>query len=340
MKSFRAYFSLLLIIIAAAVIYLPGCKKDEIQGPTIPSGTAAGDLGGSYPAPLVIKLQGRNLAATAPTDGQALRWNNASMQWEPSTLAGLGIWTGSGNNIYSGHTGNLGLGTTAPNDEIHIKKDANSLVGITIENVDPGSNSTERISFTDENGSLCFIQANDDGSISGPSFTIANNRPNGYMGWNTGGTARMTLSNAGNFGIGTTVPSQRLHVVGNICATGNIGACSDIRYKTNIASLTNALTSIMSLHGIYYNWDKKKIGNDAYTKARQIGFSAQEIEQYFPEIVQTDAKGYKAIDYSRLTPILAEAIKEQQQTIVRQQDEMKQIRDEIAALRSMIEANK
>jgi hypothetical protein len=340
MRHIRAYFSLMLFIIIAAVIYLPGCKKDEIQGPTTPSGNAAGDLGGSYPAPLVTKLQGRNLVATAPTDGQVLRWNNTSTQWEPSTLAGLGIWTGSGNNIYSSHTGNLGLGTTAPNDEIHIKKDVNSFVGLTIENTDAGSSSTERISFTDENGSLCFIQANDDNSIAGPAFTIANNRPNGYMAWNTGGTARMTLSNAGNLGIGSTVPSQRLHVVGNICATGTIGACSDIRYKTNIASLTNALTSIMSLHGIYYNWDKEKIGRDAYTKARQIGFSAQEIEQYFPEIVQTDAKGYKAIDYSRLTPILVEAIKEQQQTIVQQKEEMKQIRDEIAALKLMIEANK
>jgi chaperonin cofactor prefoldin len=43
---------------------------------------------------------------------------------------------------------------------------------------------------------------------------------------------------------------------------------------------------------------------------RQIGFLAQEIEKTFPEMVLTDAKGYKSVDYARLTPVLVEAIKE------------------------------
>ena len=33
---------------------------------------------------------------------------------------------------------------------------------------------------------------------------------------------------------------------------------------------------------------------------------------YFPEIVVTNANGYKSVDYAKLTPILLEAIKEQQ----------------------------
>ena len=32
-------------------------------------------------------------------------------------------------------------------------------------------------------------------------------------------------------------------------------------------------------------------------------------------MVQTDNNGYKAVDYSRLTPVLVEAVKEQQQQI-------------------------
>jgi hypothetical protein len=334
MKHIRTFVSFFFVLALVVIIYLPGCKKDKdaVQGPVTPSGNASGDLGGSYPSPTVSKLQGRALSAIAPTQGQALAWNNTTSLWEPTTLPGLGIWQSTSPHIFSLHTGNLGLGTSTPNDEIHILKDANSFVGMTIENKDPGGSSTERISFTDENGSLAFIQLNDDGSISGPAFTLANNRPNGFFQLNTGGTTRVTVSNAGNVGIGSSVPSQKLHVVGNICATGSIGACSDIRYKTNILSLTNALTAITSLHGIYYNWDKKKIGKDAYTKERQIGFSAQEIEQYFPEIVQTDAKGYKAIDYSRLTPILTEAIKEQQQTIEQQRELLNQQKEDVKLL--------
>lgn len=35
-----------------------------------------------------------------------------------------------------------------------------------------------------------------------------------------------------------------------------------------------------------------------------------EIEQVFPEVVATDAGGYKAVDYGRLAAVLIEAVKE------------------------------
>ncbi len=53
----------------------------------------------------------------------------------------------------------------------------------------------------------------------------------------------------------------------------------------------------------------------------QLGLSAQELEKFFPELVMTDAKGYKSVDYGRLTPVLVEAIKEQQKEI----DELKKL---------------
>jgi hypothetical protein len=47
------------------------------------TGAAGGDLSGNYPNPTVDGLQGRAVASTAPTNGQALVWNNALTQWEP-----------------------------------------------------------------------------------------------------------------------------------------------------------------------------------------------------------------------------------------------------------------
>jgi hypothetical protein len=41
-----------------------------------------------------------------------------------------------------------------------------------------------------------------------------------------------------------------------------------------------------------------------------FGFSAQELEQVFPELVEMDNDGYLTVDYISLIPVLVEAIKE------------------------------
>lgn len=45
------------------------------------------------------------------------------------------------------------------------------------------------------------------------------------------------------------------------------------------------------------------------------GFIAQEVEEVFPEWVKTDESGYKTLDTSELLPLLVESVKEQQQQI-------------------------
>ncbi len=64
-----------------------------------PNGTAGGDLGGTYPNPSVVKFQGRTVAATAPTSGQVLKWNNTLLQWEPGADSNTTYTAGAGINI-------------------------------------------------------------------------------------------------------------------------------------------------------------------------------------------------------------------------------------------------
>ncbi len=123
----------------------------------------------------------------------------------------------------------------------------------------------------------------------------------------------------GNVGIGTASPAAKLHVVGNICYTGSIGACSDLRYKRNFSKIEKPLQKVLALNGLHYDWRVDEFKENNFSQQRQIGFIAQEIEKIFPEMVMTDEKGYKSVDYARLTPVLVEAMKEQQKMI----DELK-----------------
>ena len=55
------------------------------------------------------------------------------------------------------------------------------------------------------------------------------------------------------------------------------------------------------------------------TKGTNLGFIAQEMEQIIPALVVENAEGYKSVDYSSMTAVLMEAMKEQQ-TIIEQQE--------------------
>jgi hypothetical protein len=84
---------------------------------------------------------------------------------------------------------------------------------------------------------------------------------------------------------------------------------SDIRLKTNIEVIPNALQKVMDLRGVTYNW---KDGRDT---TRVLGMIAQEMLKVAPELVFQNNNGYYGIHYAETTGLLVEAIKEQQKII-------------------------
>ncbi|NQY09162.1 MAG: tail fiber domain-containing protein [Flavobacteriales bacterium] len=126
---------------------------------------------------------------------------------------------------------------------------------------------------------------------------------------------------------------------GNVHASGNITSStmtitSDRRFKTDISPLTNSLNNVLQLQGVTYNWNQKDFPERNFSDDQQIGVIAQELEKVYPEFVRTDAEGYKTVNYSQLTAVLIEAIKELNNKVENQQTEIDNLQSEKAELKS------
>lgn len=116
------------------------------------------------------------------------------------------------------------------------------------------------------------------------------------------------ISYTGLVGVGINMPSCALDVGGTISAYG-VNLSSDIRYKKDITPIEGTLDKVMDLEGVSYLFKKDVFVEKDFSDQIQVGLIAQEVEKVFPELVYTKADGYKAVNYSKLSPILLEALK-------------------------------
>jgi len=128
-----------------------------------------------------------------------------------------GDWIIGGNNVYR-EKGNVGIGTDNPLTALYVDNDTDGFVGISIENTNTQSNSSEGIYFWNEDMGVAGIRLFDDDAPSYPArMNIFNNRPGGSIHFGTGGQlSRLTIANDGNVGIGITSPAKKLHVAGSV----------------------------------------------------------------------------------------------------------------------------
>jgi hypothetical protein len=121
--------------------------------------------------------------------------------------------------------------------------------------------------------------------------------------------------------------SKAFLVDNQIAATGNVTAYySDERLKTKTGNLDNALTKVKSLSGFTYIENDLARSLGYKNEKQQVGVSAQQVKAVLPEavalapvdyetledgtIVSKSGEDYLTVDYSRLVPLLIEAIKE------------------------------
>ena len=132
-----------------------------------------------------------------------------------------------------------------------------------------------------------------------------------------GSVTTNSMSIGGDLGVGIATPAKKLHVDGEIAATGDITAFySDERLKDFEGKIDDALDKIDKINGYYYKGNDVAAEFGYNTDERQVGVSAQEVEAILPEVVKTapisldGETDYKTVQYEKLVPLLIEAIKE------------------------------
>ena len=130
----------------------------------------------------------------------------------------------------------------------------------------------------------------------------------------------MTIGTYGNFSSVLTeylfdVSTGHLHIDGTLYQNSS-STNSDSKMKENVVTLTNCLNKVSQLRGVEFDW-KDEYVREAY---HDVGLIAQEVESVIPEVVSQHEIGVgkkagtgetlKSVDYSRLTAVLIEAVKE------------------------------
>ena len=177
------------------------------------------------------------------------------------------------------------------------------------------------------------------------------------------GTLQMILTSNGNLGVGEFVapngsrfnPLERLHVIGNIVATGTIThSYSDKRLKIFTSNIHNSLDIINNLNGYYYSPNEIAI-NAGFENEKQIGLSAQEVQKVLPEIVKiapfdmskddngtissASGENYLTICYERLGAVFVEAIKDLTSQIKELKEENVLIKKELSNMKKILTTN-
>jgi len=266
------------------------------------------------------------------TSGQFLTsgGSGASPTW---TTAASSQWTTSGSNIYY-NTGKVGIGTTSPSTLLQIGSGGGSGATNSIAYLGGYSSGVSQLRYimnhngaanagigTPSAGGILFGYGLVDGTVSGE-----------WMRINTSGDVFIGATSAANVEkLGVTYNSQdRLGFVLNDTYTGAGGAQIAIQFRRNgsaIGSITTTttttsynITSDYRLKEDFRNYSgldlisKIKTYDYKWKKSedRMFGVKAHELQEVIPYAVtgEKDAEQMQSVDYSKLVPILVQAIQE------------------------------
>ncbi|CAI2717540.1 tail fiber domain-containing protein [Nitrospina watsonii] len=250
-------------------------------------------------------LTGGGYLVTGPTtglnivmdDNEIMARNNGAetdlhLQAEGGNLIVHGLQGGATEFVIQ-DGGNVGIGTLSPAGKLDVKDSFYT------------GNGTIRIrsqGAPKEGGELTLL-----GAGSSNDWNIDNF--DGLFRLHHDGASYVEITPSGNVGIGTFSPAGKLDVNGSIAQSGSIIHASDKRLKMNITKVHDALSKVIALEGVSFEWKKPE---DQFMKGRQFGILAQEVQKVLPSLVHVrdDEMKTLTVDYRGLSAYFIEAFKE------------------------------
>jgi len=198
--------------------------------------------------------------------------------------SGTGVTQNIGNSALFQSGSNIGLGKTNPGYTFDVNGD----IGVSgTLSVYSGASSVSIVS-----------------SIQGVISTYINNSINVF-----GDTNSFIISNSNSLPSGGsgyrvqidsgTTGGNGLFVRGNIYSTATITSFSDIRLKSELERIENAIDKIKKISGYTYLFNDKKT----------LGLISQEVKNIAPEAIE-EKGGYMTLNYQGFSAVIVEAIKE------------------------------
>ena len=234
-----------------------------------------------------------NGVLTATVDGQS----NPTVDLDGRYLTGNESITLSGDASGSGTT-SITV-TVADDSHNHVQSNIDGLATALAAKAD-----LVNPTFTDDVKIANDLWINGYSDNTASRIRLHHNDSDAYQDWETGNyyirydtTTKYMMDSSGNF-----------HADNDVYAySTSVG--SDKKLKTNIKNIKYGLKDILKLRGVDFDWKEKRSG------VHDIGVIAQEVQEVIPEIVKevkdlSSNDSHLTVDYSKLVPVLIEAIKE------------------------------
>lgn len=191
------------------------------------TGPLAGDVTGTQSTTTVARIQSRNVANTAPTDGQVLKYNAATAQWRPDTdntgsgggitgiTAGTGLIGGGTTGGVSLSIANSGVGTAQIADNNVTDAKISGISGAKVTGAVANANNATTAANSTQLGGIpasgflqntTVQQASSNFNISGSGIvggTLSADIVRANTQFNLGGTHMLSRSGSGNLFVGT-----------------------------------------------------------------------------------------------------------------------------------------